>query len=444
MAQTYVDAIRTVQPDGPYRVAGHSFGALVAFEVARQLTEAGAEVSWLGLIDGELNTACLPRALRWRYQAALPFHMARAALANPGTAARALTREVIPNLWKRGGSRRASPRAAMTEEPPASWMEGVAPHYQRLAGTFLAAAEAFRPRPYPGAITYFVPEVRRFHLYADPLPVWRRVAEGGLTLKRVSGPHVERLVSGERAQSLRARSTSASGAASLLYPGDALGGWRPRQSCTLYESLASPRFRSVEDSWSPWASLSGPDRLRQYAPGNAGGSEQWRLLGTCMGWFRDALALAGTRTFGVQASALTGFTGAVATSVGGDGLAPANGAAVTASATVDRATANSFRMRVMFGDLLDRRSRVVAPTGAKWAPGVTVRRSTHLTEQRQPNTDKSLWQPGRWKARSRNQDSSIFTSLTPFFTRNRHAEHRHPKALSTPSRGLGSERSPTR
>jgi acetoacetyl-CoA synthetase len=204
MAQTYVDAIRTLQPDGPYRVAGHSFGALVAFEVARQLTEAGAEVSWLGLIDGELNTACLPRALRWRYRAALPFHMARAALADPGTAIRALTREVIPSLWRRGGGRKASPRAAMTEEPPASWMEGVAPHYQRLAGTFLAAAEAFRPRPYPGAITYFVPEVRRFHLYADPLPVWRRVAKGGLSLQRVPGPHVG-MVSGERAPILASK-----------------------------------------------------------------------------------------------------------------------------------------------------------------------------------------------------------------------------------------------
>jgi acetoacetyl-CoA synthetase len=197
MARTYIDAIRTVQPTGPYRVAGHSFGALVAFEIARQLTEAGAEVEWLGLIDGELNTACLPRARRWRYRAALPFHLARAALADPRAAGRALWREVIPNLWRRTGGRRASPKAALAEEPLASWMEGVAPHYQRLASTFLAAADAFRPGPYPGAVTYFLPEVRRLHLYADPLPVWRRVAEGGLSLKRVPGPHVG-MVSGER------------------------------------------------------------------------------------------------------------------------------------------------------------------------------------------------------------------------------------------------------
>lgn len=204
MARTYVAAIRSAQPEGPYRVAGHSFGALVAFEVARQLIEAGAEVGWLGLIDGELSTACLPPARRWRYRAALPFHLARAALADPGAAAEALRREVGTRLRRRTGGRRASPSAALAEEPPASWMEGVAPHFQRLAGTFLAAAEAFRPQPYPGAITYFVPEVRRFHLYPDPLPVWRRVAGGGLTLERVPGPHVG-MVSGERAPVLAAQ-----------------------------------------------------------------------------------------------------------------------------------------------------------------------------------------------------------------------------------------------
>jgi acetoacetyl-CoA synthetase len=197
MARTYADAIRTVQPDGPYRLAGHSFGALVAFETARQLSEEGAEVGWLGLIDGELSTDCLPPALRWRYRAALPFHMARAALANPRAAGRALFREAIPSLWRRTGGRRASPSAALAEEPPASWLEGVTPHFQRLASTSLAAADAYRPRPFPGAVTYFLPEVRRLHLYADPLPVWRRVAKGGLSIERVPGPHVG-MVSGER------------------------------------------------------------------------------------------------------------------------------------------------------------------------------------------------------------------------------------------------------
>src|SRR5260370_4691198 len=34
MAEAYLDAIRTVQPNGPYFLAGYSFGGLVAFEMA--------------------------------------------------------------------------------------------------------------------------------------------------------------------------------------------------------------------------------------------------------------------------------------------------------------------------------------------------------------------------------------------------------------------------
>lgn len=51
MAAEYVRAIRTVQPEGPYRLGGWSFGGAVAFEMARQLRAAGARVDLLALLD---------------------------------------------------------------------------------------------------------------------------------------------------------------------------------------------------------------------------------------------------------------------------------------------------------------------------------------------------------------------------------------------------------
>ena len=51
MAAEYVRAIRTVQPEGPYRLAGWSFGGAVAFEMARQLRASGARVDLLALLD---------------------------------------------------------------------------------------------------------------------------------------------------------------------------------------------------------------------------------------------------------------------------------------------------------------------------------------------------------------------------------------------------------
>ncbi|MET0264840.1 MAG: amino acid adenylation domain-containing protein [Duganella sp.] len=51
MAASYVRQIRTVQPQGPYRLAGWSAGGTIAYEMANQLIGADQQVEFLGLID---------------------------------------------------------------------------------------------------------------------------------------------------------------------------------------------------------------------------------------------------------------------------------------------------------------------------------------------------------------------------------------------------------
>ncbi|MFP2930035.1 thioesterase domain-containing protein [Pyxidicoccus sp. 3LG] len=51
MAYFYIEAIRTVQPHGPYRLGGWSLGAVIAFEMARALRLRGEEVEVLALIE---------------------------------------------------------------------------------------------------------------------------------------------------------------------------------------------------------------------------------------------------------------------------------------------------------------------------------------------------------------------------------------------------------
>jgi thioesterase domain-containing protein len=51
MAREYISAIRTVQPTGPYLLGGWSFGGLVGFEMARQLSHQRERVRMLALID---------------------------------------------------------------------------------------------------------------------------------------------------------------------------------------------------------------------------------------------------------------------------------------------------------------------------------------------------------------------------------------------------------
>src|SRR5690606_40916675 len=51
MAADHIANLRRHQPEGPYLLAGYSGGAITAFEMARQLTAAGARVAFLGILD---------------------------------------------------------------------------------------------------------------------------------------------------------------------------------------------------------------------------------------------------------------------------------------------------------------------------------------------------------------------------------------------------------
>ena len=50
-AANYVTDLRSVQPDGPYRLAGYCFGGICAYEMARQLRREGEDVELLAIVD---------------------------------------------------------------------------------------------------------------------------------------------------------------------------------------------------------------------------------------------------------------------------------------------------------------------------------------------------------------------------------------------------------
>ena len=51
MAAYYLEAIQSVQPNGPYLLGGHSLGGWVAFEIAQQLLRQGETVNLVAIID---------------------------------------------------------------------------------------------------------------------------------------------------------------------------------------------------------------------------------------------------------------------------------------------------------------------------------------------------------------------------------------------------------
>ncbi|NKC11656.1 MAG: amino acid adenylation domain-containing protein [Gammaproteobacteria bacterium] len=57
MAAAYLGLIRAQQPEGPYRLCGHSFGGVLAWEVVRQLRDVNCAVEALVMLDSTLHPA---------------------------------------------------------------------------------------------------------------------------------------------------------------------------------------------------------------------------------------------------------------------------------------------------------------------------------------------------------------------------------------------------
>lgn len=163
LAQFEIEQIRRFRPNGPYLLAGHCAGGLLALEVAQQLTAAGQEVALLALIGTPFPYTFkpLPRLLLRIGQ------HARGLLLGPLEDRK---RYIRGRLERR--RRSAAVSAGMSSQALAA--------RERVEAATMAAVRRYRPRYYPGQIDLFVTsdEWRQ----ANP---WRRLAatvlEHGLT-----------------------------------------------------------------------------------------------------------------------------------------------------------------------------------------------------------------------------------------------------------------------
>ena len=158
LAADHVAEITRAAPAGPVRLAGHSFGGLIAYETARQLTAAGRTVDFLGLVD------VLPPAAMLRPPERLAHELVdRLSLLFPSMRNVSLRDVLIERL---------RPSAAPTD--------------RQLFVQTTTLANDYAPRPYPGPVTYF--RARRRLPGHHALTAWRRRARR-LTVIDVPGAH---------------------------------------------------------------------------------------------------------------------------------------------------------------------------------------------------------------------------------------------------------------
>ena len=207
MARTYIEAMRAVQPRGPYFLGGFSFGCLVAFEMAQQLRRAGQALALVALVDEPAPV------LGHRPSAAL---MARLFITGVG-------RTIWPHLhdYFYLVNSTSSPRLPSFKElsrlrpdldllqsilarstmanfvPPESRLLAFRqPAMRPMFDLFLLHVRqtlAYRPEAYPHGVTVFQATSIGGKYDPDPSMGWRVLAAGGVEVHKIPGEHLELL-----------------------------------------------------------------------------------------------------------------------------------------------------------------------------------------------------------------------------------------------------------
>jgi len=141
MAAQYVRAIREVEPSGPYRLIGYSAGGLIAFEVAQQLRQGGAEVSLLGMLDS-ISPTRRGKKISLLKKAWLMRHWSLGYILERKQQLRRIRRLELDH------------EQALARRAPGETMAPELFGY-RLFNQLAAAAERYRPQPYSGPVMVF-------------------------------------------------------------------------------------------------------------------------------------------------------------------------------------------------------------------------------------------------------------------------------------------------
>jgi acyl-CoA synthetase (AMP-forming)/AMP-acid ligase II/thioesterase domain-containing protein len=198
-----VKVMRSVQPNGPYRVAGHCFGGIVAFETARQFLAAGEETELLALLDATTPGYPKPAAHWRRYVRAL----GGAFSADPARSV--LAREAVEHVRHVATRVRLMSSARWRRRLATSPLAAALPAIGSSVSYNETAGRNYIPQPAALHVVQFIADDQRIDakILDDPRLEWRRFASAGFEVRHAPGdhqsmfaePHVEKLAEQLRA-----------------------------------------------------------------------------------------------------------------------------------------------------------------------------------------------------------------------------------------------------
>jgi acetoacetyl-CoA synthetase len=181
MAHFYLEALRELQPQGPYILIGYSFGGLVALEMAQRLSKDGKEIGLLVLIDAYPY----PRYMSARQRLRLGLQRSRSRISKM----RQQPFDESISYLLDGVKRRLRIAEAPHEAPLEGSRLSLAQTTLQVKAKAYAALANYRPRTYSGKIKFVKSEGDTF-LPDDPVPVWADLAPD-FEVETVPGNHLD-------------------------------------------------------------------------------------------------------------------------------------------------------------------------------------------------------------------------------------------------------------
>ncbi|PYT09295.1 MAG: hypothetical protein DMF60_02765 [Acidobacteria bacterium] len=174
MASYYIEAVRTIQPQGPYFLTGWSMGGMVAYEMARQLEAGGETIGLLALLDTQARFFKSEPALMSRTQTLLNM-LEGIPLEIPDQFHKLEFEAQLKHVLDQARKHRSLP-----ESMGLSQIRAMIDIYR----TNLFAMDRYERRPFPGRITLFSAGDE-----ADPTRGWEELAEKELRVITLPGTH---------------------------------------------------------------------------------------------------------------------------------------------------------------------------------------------------------------------------------------------------------------
>jgi len=167
MADFYLQAIRRIQPQGPYFLIGYSFGGLVMLEIAQRLSSGGQRIGFLSMLDSYPHRAHLQLAQQ------LSLFIQSATRRIRINAIRRMLR--VPDSGRRSDEHENHSAFNIIQ--------------RRIYQGELRALRRYQPRFYPGKVNFVQAEIPS-HFPENARKVWTNLV-ADFELETAPGNHIE-------------------------------------------------------------------------------------------------------------------------------------------------------------------------------------------------------------------------------------------------------------